>query len=62
MKKLSLNTKVAFSNMLSRKDKKDLIKTVQDTNSGLKSYCSKRNINFIQNSNIMEEHMSLNKL
>ena len=34
MKKLSPNTKVAFSSIVTRKDKKDINKSVQDTNSG----------------------------
>ena len=62
MKKLSPNTKVAFSSIVTRKDKKDLSKTVQDTNSRLKNYCSQKNIDFTQNSNIMEEHLSIKKL
>ena len=33
VKKLSPNTKVAFSSIVTRKDKKDMSKTVQDTNS-----------------------------
>ena len=36
VKKLSPNTKVAFSSIVTRKDKKDISKTVQDTNSRLK--------------------------
>ena len=33
MKRLSPNTKVAFSSVVTRKDKKDMSETVQDTNS-----------------------------
>ena len=62
MKKLSPNTKVAFSSIVTRKDKKDISKTVQDTNSQLKNYCSQKNIDFIQNNNIMEEHLGIKKL
>ena len=62
MKKLSPNTKVAFSSIVTRKDKKDISKTVQDTNSRLKIYCTQKNIDFIQNSNIMEEHLGVKKL
>ena len=62
VKKLSPNTKVAFSSIVTRKDKKDISKTVQDTNSRLKNYCSQKNIDFIQNSNIMEEHLGIKKL
>ena len=42
VKKLSPNTKVAFSSIVIRKDKKDISKTVQDTNSRLKNYCSQK--------------------
>ena len=52
MKKISPNTEVAFSSIVTRKDKKDISKTVQDTNSRLKNYYSQKNIYFIQNSNI----------
>ena len=62
VKKLSPNTKVAFSSIVTRKDKKDISKTVQDTNSQLKNYCSHKNIDFIQNNNIMEEHLGIKKL
>ena len=62
MKKLSPNTKVAFSSIVTRKDKKDISKTVQDTNLRLKNYCSQKNIDFIQNSNIMEQHLGIKKL
>ena len=62
VKKLSPNTKVAFSSVVTRKDKKDISKTVQGTNSRLKKYCSQKNIDFIQNSNIMEEHLGIKKL
>ena len=47
MKRFSPNTKVAFSSIVTRKDKKDMSKTVQDTNSQLKNYCSQKNIDFI---------------
>ena len=33
MKKISPNTKVPFSTIVTRKDKKDISKAVQDTNS-----------------------------
>ena len=62
VKKLSPNTKVAFSSIVTRKDKKDISKTVQDTNLRLKNYCSQKNIDFIQNSNIMAEHLGIKKL
>ena len=62
VKKLSPNTKVAFSSIVTRKDKKDISKIVQDPNSRLKNYCTQKNIDFIQNSNTMEEHLGIKKL
>ena len=61
MKKLSPNTKVAFSSIVTRKDKKDKSKIVQDTNSRLKNYFCQKNKDFIQNSNIMEENLGIKK-
>ena len=62
MKKFSSNTKVGFPSIVTRKDKKDISKTVQNTNSRLKNYCSQKIIDFIQNSNIMEEHFGIKKV
>ena len=62
VKKPSLNTKVAFWSIVTRKDKKDISKTVQDTNLRLKNYCSQKNIDFIQNSSVMEEHLVIKKV
>ena len=62
MKKFSSNTKVGFPSIVTRKDKKDISKTVQNTNSRLKNYCSQKIIDFIQNSNIMEEHLGIKKV
>ena len=62
MQEPSLNTKLAFLSLVTRKDKKDISKTVQDTNSRLKNYGSQRNIDFIQNNNIIEEHLGVKKL
>ena len=62
MKKFSSNTKVGFPSIVTRKDKKDISKTVQNTNSRLKNYCSQKIIDFILNSNIMEEHLGIKKV
>ena len=40
VKQTSPNTKIAFSSLIIRKDKKDLDKKVQDVNNRLKNYCS----------------------
>ena len=60
VKKLFPNTKVAFSSIVTRKDKKNISKTVQDTDSPLKTIAA-RKIDSIQNSN-MEEHLGIKKL
>ena len=62
VKKFSRNTKTVFSSIATRKDKKYKSKTVQDTNSRLKISSNQKNIDFIQNSNIMEEHLGIKKL
>ena len=40
VKQTTPNTKIAFSSLITRKDKKDLDKKVQDVKSRLKNYCS----------------------
>ena len=62
VKQASANTKVAFSSLILRKDKKDLDKRVQDTNNRLKNYCAQTNIDYIDNNNIKEEHLRNKKL
>ena len=61
-KKSSPNTKLVFSSILIRKDKKGISKNVTDINSRLKNYCQQKHLNFIDNSNIMEEHLGNRKL
>ena len=56
VKKSSPNTKLVFSSILLRKDK-DIPKKVTDTNSRLKHYCQQKHLDFINNSNILEEHL-----
>ena len=62
VKETSGKTKVVFSGLITRKDKKDLDKKVQDINSRLRNYCSQKNIDFIDNTNIKEEHLGSKKL
>ena len=62
VKQASANTKVVFSRLITRKDKKDLDKKVQDNNNRLKNYCAQTNIDYIDNNNIKEEHLGKNKL
>ena len=57
VKQTSANTKVVFSSLITRKDKKDLDKKVQDTNNRLKNYWAQTNNDYIDNNNIKEEHL-----
>ena len=62
VKKVSHNTKIAFSSIVTRKDRKNIDKKVLEVNSHLKNYCSQKNIDFIDNNNIKEEHLGVKKL
>ena len=62
IKQTSPNTKIAFSSLITRKDKKDFDKKVQDVNNRLKNYCSQTNIEYIESHNIKEEHLGKKKL
>ena len=60
--KVTFDTKIAFSSLITRKDKKDLDKKVQDVNNRLTNYCSQKNIDYIENNNIKDEHLGKKKL
>ena len=62
VKKSSPNTKLVFSSILIRKYKKGISKKVTDINSCLKNYCQQKHLDFIDNSNILEEHLGNRKL
>ena len=62
VKQISPNTKVVFSGLITRKDQKDLGKKVVEVNSRLKNFCAQKNIDFIDNTNIKEEHLGNKKL
>ena len=62
VKNSSPNTKLVFSSVILRKDKKDISKKVGETNQRLKNYCKQKNIDFVDNSNIIEEHLGSKKL
>ena len=47
--------KIAFSGLITRKDKKNLDKNVAETNKRLKNYCRQKDIGYIDNSNITED-------
>ena len=53
---------MTFSNIIFRKDKKNLEKTRAGTNSQLKNFCRLKKINLIFNDNIKEEHLGIKKL
>ena len=59
--KTSPNTVLTFSNIIFRKDKKNL-KSRADANSRLKNFCRQKKINLISNDNIKEEHLGVKKL
>ena len=56
VKEFSPNTKIVFLSLITRKDKRDLDKEVQDVNARLKKYSAQMNIDYIENKNIKEEH------
>lgn len=56
VKEFSSNTKIVFLSLITRKDKRDLDKEVQDVNTRLKKYSAQMNIDYIENKNIKEEH------
>ena len=58
----SPNTKLVFSSVILRKDKKDISKKVGGTNQRLKNYCKQKNIDFADNRNIIEEPLGSKKL
>ena len=62
VKQISPNTKVVFSSLITRKDKKDLDKKVVEVNSRLKDFWAQKNIYFIDSMNIKEEHLGNKKL
>ena len=53
---------MSFSNIIFRKDKRNIEKTRADTNSRLKNFCKQKNITLISNDNIKAaEHMGIKK-
>ena len=62
VKQISPNTKVVFSSLITRKDKKDQDKKVVEVNSRLKDFWAQKNIYFIDSMNMKEEHLGNKKL
>ena len=61
-KRVSPNTKILFSNIFYRKDKRNIDKQHSDTNIRLRKIGSQKNFVLTDNSNIKEEHVGVNKL
>ena len=62
MKRISPNSKIAFSSITIRKDKKDIDKNVAETNARVKNYCSQKKSDYIENTNIKEKHLGVKML
>ena len=60
--KSSPNTKLIFSSILLRKDKKYISKKVTDIKTRLKNYCQQQHLDFNDKSNILKEHLGNRKL
>ena len=58
----SPNTKLVFSSVILCKDIKDISKKVGETNQRLKNYCKQKKFDFVDNINIIEEHLGCKKL
>ena len=59
MKQKSPNTILSFPNMIIRKDKKNLEKLRDDTNSRLKNYFFQKNLSLVIHDNIKENHLGV---
>ena len=56
---LSPKTKLAFSNVIVRKDKVNLERGRKDINSRMKNFSQQKGIGYIDNSNITENHLGM---
>ena len=61
-RKYSPETKVVFSGLIIRKDQRNIHKDEIDTNARLKNFSSPKNIDYIDNTNINEDHLVVKKL
>ena len=59
MKQKSPNTILSFPNMIIRKDKKNLEKLRDDTNSRLQNYFFQKNLRLVIHDNIKENHLGV---
>ena len=53
---------LSFSNIIVRRNKRNLEKMRADTNSRLKNFCNQKNINLMLNDKIKEEHLGIKEL
>ena len=58
----SPNTSLSLSNIIFRKDKRNIEKTRADTNSRLNNFCKGKNITLLSNDNFKKEHLGVKKL
>ena len=58
----SPSTQLAFSLIIVRKDKKNLEKSIIETNARLKNYCSQKGLGYIENNGIKEVHLGKKRL
>ena len=61
-KAISPDTKIVFSNIIYRRDRRNTDDQRIDTNAGLKNFFNLENIPLIDNGNINEEHLGVKKL
>ena len=57
VKNSSSKTNIVFSSVILCKCKKDISNEVGETKQRLKNYSKQKNIHFVDNSNIIEEHL-----
>ena len=62
VKRFSPKTKSVFSSLIVRKDKKNIDKEVLDTNARQRNLCNQKNIDYIDSTNIKEDHLTIKKL
>ena len=60
--KCSPEIKVVFSGIIVQKDKKKIHKDIIDTNARLKNFYSQKDIDYVDNTNINEDHLGVKKL
>ena len=61
-KRISPDTKIVFLSIIFRKDRRVIEKQRIDVNTRLKNFCKQKNLSFIDNNNLKEEHLGLKKL